>query len=149
MRSQAPGVIFCRPAIAIPARRQRRDGEKQAALGANDGTLGVQPHQARRLAPYVTSGTDALAALRVHLAAPSVGEPGAEPGAGDLPAQLGLQAIGRRAGTGGDRPLGGPKFRLQQSIEVALNGGLQSHYGRASSVQTSRSASRIGVPWTT
>jgi hypothetical protein len=130
------------PVIAKPAGGWRRERQEQALLRADDRAFSVHADKAGRLRPDETGGADARLALRIDLSAPHVGEAGAETGAGDLPPSS-VWAVGRLADSGGDRALGVAKLGRHDLPQVALQRRSQFHNGRASTVQTSRSASRI------
>ena len=82
----------------------------------------------RRPGPITASrGIELL--VRVVPVAPAVGEPLAEPGAGDLPAQLGLEAAAGVAGAGRHRALDVAQLRLHVRLERAGESGNQFHGG--------------------
>ena len=80
----------------------------------------------RRPGPITASrGVEIL--VRVVPVAPAVGEPLAEPGAGDLTAQLGLEAAAGVASTGRHRALDVAQLGLHVRLERAGEGSGKLH----------------------
>ena len=98
--------------LAIGALRGRvlgRDREKAPAPAPDHRARIERPDDLRRLRVDQARGIQLL--VREVLVAPAVGEPLAEPGAGHLPAELGLEALACLLGARSDRPLDAPAIR--------------------------------------
>ena len=76
----------------------------------------------RRPGP-ITASRRVKLLVRVVFVAPAVREPLAQPGAGDLAAQFGLEAAPRLAGSGGDGAFDVAQLGLEVSLERTGEGG--------------------------
>jgi hypothetical protein len=102
-----------------------RDRENAAALAPDHRALVEGTDDLWRLG--VDQACSVQLIVRKVLVAPAVGEPLAEPGAGHLPAQLGLEALACRLGASSHRPLEAAQLGLQVSLQRVSDGGNELH----------------------
>jgi hypothetical protein len=108
------------PAVgALPRRVLGRDREEASSLAPNDRTLVERSDDLRRFGVDQARGVELL--VRAVLVAPADGEPLAEPGASDLPAQLGPEGAAGLAGPCSHRVFDvaqlGPNVTLKRTPE--------------------------------